>query len=72
MDSSNLIKTRIPAGRVKKGDVVIIKGRPCKIVSISISKTGKHGHSKVCFSGVDFDLNIVEDVFSSEAEIEMV
>ena len=26
---------------------VMIKGRPCKIVEMSTSKTGKHGHAKV-------------------------
>ncbi|KAJ2450934.1 translation initiation factor eIF5A [Coemansia sp. RSA 2424] len=32
---------------------VIIKGRPCKIVDMSTSKTGKHGHAKVNLTGID-------------------
>lgn len=30
----------------KKGHV-LIKGKPCKIVEMTTSKTGKHGHAKV-------------------------
>lgn len=33
---------------LRKGGHVVIKGRPCKIVDMSTSKTGKHGHAKVC------------------------
>jgi translation initiation factor 5A len=32
---------------------MVIKGRPCKIVDVSTSKTGKHGHAKCNFVGVD-------------------
>ena len=32
---------------LRKGGHVIIKGKPCKIVEMSTSKTGKHGHAKV-------------------------
>ena len=33
---------------LRKNGHVIIKGYPCKIVDMSTSKTGKHGHAKVC------------------------
>ena len=32
---------------LRKGGHVMVKGRPCKIVEMSTSKTGKHGHAKV-------------------------
>lgn len=32
---------------------VLIKNRPCQIVSMSVSKTGKHGAAKVHLVGVD-------------------
>ena len=36
---------------LRKNGHVMIKNRPCKIVEMSTSKTGKHGHAKVsiCF-----------------------
>ena len=32
---------------LRKNGNVVIKGKPCKIVEMSTSKTGKHGHAKV-------------------------
>uniref|UniRef100_A0A670Z018 Eukaryotic translation initiation factor 5A n=1 Tax=Pseudonaja textilis TaxID=8673 RepID=A0A670Z018_PSETE len=37
---------------LRKNGFVVLKGRPCKIVEMSTSKTGKHGHAKVRASGV--------------------
>ncbi|XP_067947733.1 eukaryotic translation initiation factor 5A-1-like [Watersipora subatra] len=38
---------------LRKNGHVIIKGKPCKIVEMSTSKTGKHGHAKVNLVGID-------------------
>ena len=38
---------------LRKGGFVMIKGRPCKIVEMSTSKTGKHGHAKVNLVAID-------------------
>lgn len=35
---------------LRKNGYVVLKGRPCKIVEMSTSKTGKHGHAKVTLS----------------------
>ena len=38
---------------LRKNGFVVIKGRPCKIVDMSTSKTGKHGHAKVHLVAID-------------------
>jgi translation initiation factor 5A len=38
---------------LRKNGYVVIKGRPCKIVDMSTSKTGKHGHAKIHLTGID-------------------
>jgi len=43
----------IEAHHVKKNKYVMLKGRPCKIVDVKTSKTGKHGHMKCNITGMD-------------------
>ncbi|EFA76608.1 eukaryotic translation initiation factor 5A [Heterostelium album PN500] len=38
---------------LRKNGHVVLNGRPCKIVDMSTSKTGKHGHAKVNLTGID-------------------
>jgi len=38
---------------LRKGGFVVLKGFPCKIMEMSTSKTGKHGHAKVHLVGID-------------------
>jgi len=38
---------------LRKNGYVMIKQRPCKIVEMSTSKTGKHGHAKVHMVALD-------------------
>ncbi|MEL6702539.1 MAG: translation initiation factor IF-5A [Pseudomonadota bacterium] len=42
----------LSAGAIRKGGHMIIKGNPCKIVSVTTSKTGKHGHAKAAITGL--------------------
>jgi translation initiation factor 5A len=45
---------------------MMIKGFPCKVLSISVSKTGKHGHAKCNFLAVDiFTGKKLEDMVPS-------
>lgn len=44
----------------------IFQSRPCKIVEMSTSKTGKHGHAKVHLVGIDiFNAKKYEDICPS-------
>ncbi|KAJ2910175.1 hypothetical protein GGI21_001142 [Coemansia aciculifera] len=38
---------------LRKDAFVVIEGHPCKVIDITISKTGKHGHAKVHYTGID-------------------
>ena len=44
----------IRAGEIKKGMMCILKDdKPCKVLEVTTSKTGKHGHAKAKIVGVD-------------------
>ena len=55
------------AGQVKKGGHILMKGdKPCKVIDIKVSKTGKHGHGKCRFTAIDiFDGSKHEDIIPS-------
>jgi translation initiation factor 5A len=51
---------------LRKNGYAMLKGKPCKIVDMSTSKTGKHGHAKVNMVGIDiFDGKKYEDMSPS-------
>jgi len=51
------------AGEIRKGSHLMIKGRPCKCIEVSTSKTGKHGHAKAHIVALDiFNGKKVEDL----------
>ncbi|XP_061351952.1 eukaryotic translation initiation factor 5A-4-like [Gastrolobium bilobum] len=54
------------AGTIRKNGYIVIKARPCKVVEVSTSKTGKHGHAKCHFVGIDiFTGKKLEDIVPS-------
>lgn len=67
-NNSDNANTTFPkqASALKKGDFIVIKGRPCKITAMSTSKTGKHGGAKIHFVGIDiFNGKKYEEIVSS-------
>eukprot|EP01083_Nonionella_stella_P109655 319974_1 len=54
------------AGQIRKGGLIMIKGQPCKVLDVSTSKTGKHGHAKCNFTAVNiFNNKKLEDMIPS-------
>ena len=65
-DSGSAGIEKTAAGSLKKGSLVMIKGRPCKVVDFSTAKTGKHGSAKAMVTGIDiFTANKLECTFST-------
>ncbi|KAK0424503.1 hypothetical protein QR680_008699 [Steinernema hermaphroditum] len=58
---------------IRKNEHVMIKGRPCKVVEMSTSKTGKHGHAKVHLVALDiFTGKKLEDICPSTHNMEVL
>ncbi len=56
-DSGASMTFPMQAGNIRKNGFIVIKGRPCKVVDVSTSKTGKHGHAKCNFTALDIFTN---------------
>merc|ERR1712216_359715 len=66
--------TTIPmqAGNVLKGGFMVIKGRPTKVIDVTTSKTGKHGHAKCHFTATDiFTGKKMEELVPSSHNLEV-
>uniref|UniRef100_A0A7S1GB90 Eukaryotic translation initiation factor 5A n=1 Tax=Bicosoecida sp. CB-2014 TaxID=1486930 RepID=A0A7S1GB90_9STRA len=70
-DSGASLTYPIRAGEVKKGGHVCIKGKPCKVIEITTSKTGKHGHAKANITALDiFTGNKLVDICPTSHNME--
>jgi len=70
-DSGSAGIEKTSAGSLKKGDLVMIKGHPCKVVSFSTAKTGKHGSAKAMVTGIDiFSSAKYECTFSTSDNVD--
>eukprot|EP01092_Planopodium_desertum_P008450 TRINITY_DN3513_c0_g5_i2.p4 TRINITY_DN3513_c0_g5~~TRINITY_DN3513_c0_g5_i2.p4 ORF type:complete len:143 (-),score=46.25 TRINITY_DN3513_c0_g5_i2:500-928(-) len=67
-----VLRSPAQASSVKKGNFVVLKGKPCKCVETTTSKTGKHGHAKVHIVGTDiFTGKKYEDICPSTHNMEV-
>jgi len=54
---------------VRKGDVILLHGKPCRVVEMKKSKPGKHGHAKTAVTGIDiFTEKKVEEIMRHDAQ----
>ena len=57
---------------MRKNAYIVIKNRPCKVADVSTSKTGKHGHAKCVFVGIDiFTGKKYEDLSPSSHNVDV-
>ncbi len=52
-DAGASLTVPIQAGNIKKGAYAMLQGNPCRVVDMSTSKAGKHGHAKATIVGID-------------------
>jgi translation initiation factor 5A len=62
----------LEAGQIKKGGYAMIKGHPCKIANVAVSKTGKHGHAKANFTAIGIFTNKKYEDFMATSHTMMV
>eukprot|EP00051_Salpingoeca_urceolata_P028468 m.487034 g.487034 ORF g.487034 m.487034 type:complete len:167 (+) comp24752_c0_seq1:158-658(+) len=67
---TTLEHTPVQASKLRKGDILMIKKRPCKIVNLAWSHPGKHGHAKIRITAIDvFRGRKYDDVTQSNANV---
>ncbi|KAJ2747096.1 translation initiation factor eIF5A [Coemansia sp. BCRC 34301] len=71
-DSGASLTYPLQCSALRKNAFVVMKGRPCKVVDMSTSKTGKHGHAKVNYTGIDiFNGRKYEDMSPSTHNVDV-
>ena len=66
-DSGASETVSVEAGQIGKGGYIMVKGKPCKVRDVSVSKTGKHGH----VAAIDIFGNTCEELCPSTHSIDV-
>lgn len=70
-DAGSTGMEKVYAGSLHNGNLVMIKGHPCRVVAFSTAKTGKHGSAKAMISGIDiFTSNKYECTYSTSDNVD--
>ncbi len=64
-------KKVVDVGTIKKGSFIIFDGVACRVVSVDISRPGKHGHAKFRIVAVGLIDNKKRDVVMPHGSIEV-
>jgi translation initiation factor 5A len=60
------------ASSLRVGGYIVIRDRPCKIIKMTTSKTGKHGHAKINYTATDiFNGNKLEYIEASTHNVDV-
>merc|ERR1712151_661042 len=71
-DAGSSLVYPLQGGELRKGSFVMIKGKPCKVIDYSTSKTGKHGHAKAHIVALDiFTSRKYEDLCPTSHNMEV-
>lgn len=71
-DAEASLTERVKASSLRVNGYVMLSGNPCKVVAMSVSKPGKHGHAKIHMFGVDvFTSKKYEGIIPTTQNIEV-
>merc|ERR1719456_188149 len=60
----------VEAGSLRKGGYVMLKGKACKVLELTTSKSGKHGRAKAHIVGADiFTGRKYEDIYTTSETV---
>ena len=66
------LTTPTQASQLKQGGYILLKQHPCRIIKMSTSAPGKHGHAKVAITGIDtFTGKKYEDISPAHANVDV-